>query len=125
MVGMSEAERDYSGEQRVIQRVATARVQEDVDRLEERIQRIEHKVDQLEELPVSVARIEAIVKMIADSRERRAIIETEAKVGEIEIRKTGKISAIRDQQDARKARRAMAVAITAAAAAIATALATR
>lgn len=123
---MSEAdERDYSDELRVIQRVATTQVAEDVAKLEDRVGRLERKVDRLGELPASVARIEATVKMIADSRERRAIVETEARVEEIEVRKTGKIAAIRDQRDARKARRAMMVAITAAAATIATALATR
>jgi len=123
---MSEGnKRDYSDELRVIRRVETAQVMEDVDKLHERVNRLEHKVDRLDELPAAVARIETTVKMIADSRERRAIIETEARVEEIEIRKTGKIAAIRDQRDARKARRAMMVAITAAAATIATALVTR
>ncbi len=122
---MSEAdERDYSDELRVIQRVATTQVAEDVAKLEERVGRLEHKIDRLDELPAAVARIETTVQVIADSRERRAIIETEARVEEIEVRKTGKIAAIRDQRDAKKARRAMMVAITAAGATIATALAT-
>lgn len=115
----------HSDELPIVRRVVTARIQHDVDLVGERIQRLEHKVDRLDELPSAVARIEAVVKLIADSRERRAVIETEAAVEAIEVRKTGKISAIRDQRDARKARRAMMVAITAAVAAIATALSTR
>lgn len=123
---MSEADhRDYSDELRVIRRVETAQIAGDVAKLDERVSRLENKIDRLEELPAAVARIETTVKMIADSRERRAILDAEARVEEIEVRKTAKIAAIRDQRDARKARRAMLVAVTAAAAAIATALVTR
>ncbi len=123
---MSDADqRDFADELRVIRRMETAQVMDDVAKLEDRVDRIELKVDRLSELPAAMARIETVVKVIADSRERRAILETEARVEEIEVRKTGKIAAIRDQRDAKKARRAMLVAITAAAATIATALVTR
>ena len=110
---------------RVVQRVVAAELRSDVDRIDGHTARLDERLARLEAVGERIGRLEALVERLADSGARRAVLDTEASVSAIEVRKTAEIAAIRDRRDARKARRAMGVAIVAAIAGLATALASR